>query len=440
MIIYKSAMVLLNYIYFLIITIIGIKFLFSGGKVVHSPFGQDIRMKLNGPEVFWCLTFATGLLAFSAPGALDLMAVRLLVLEVLCFIGIFIAKDKPVWTPALMVYAVYILWIVIGCFYSPAPAYGFRVVLKYLYPILLCLFASAAVRYAEVFIKSALLARTVAFVCVIFSFVPLIGRLIPGVFWYDTARAINFISIMTLSIGLFYFTKEKRKNLIYAIIFILPCFLWVFRTSIMGSFVAIMAFYFIKYKLKSLPIIFGIIVLGVVAVFTIPSLRDKMFKKEATGISIENFQQGKVGMEEVNTNAREGMWKYLENRFYTGHEIAGSGTGSVQNHMYKNILFGGLKVPHSDFVQMKCDNGLIGLILYAATIMLMFIHCFKVYWTRSSSNVLRLAAIVAGASILGVFATLYSDNAVNYSMATLSMPFGFYGMMLGLKTAKNRQS
>jgi hypothetical protein len=33
---------------------------------------------------------------------------------------------------------------------------------------------------------------------------------------------------------------------------------------------------------------------------------------------------------------------------------------------------------------------------------------------------------------MGVFVTLYSENTVNYSMATLSMPFGFYGMMLGL--------
>jgi hypothetical protein len=36
----------------------------------------------------------------------------------------------------------------------------------------------------------------------------------------------------------------------------------------------------------------------------------------------------------------------------------------------------------------------------------------------------------------GVFVTLYSDNVVNYSMATLSMPLGFYGMMLGLLQAE----
>lgn len=425
-------MYLLNYIYFLIITYFGIKFLYSGGEIVKSPFDKTVQMRLSGPEMFWCLTFSTGLLAFSAPAGLDLMAIRLMVLEILCFLGLFVAKNNPIWSYPLVIYVIYLIWIAIGCFYSQAFFFGFRVILKYLYPLLLCLFASTVVRDKEVFIKSSMWARFVALISIIFAFVPFIGSLVPGVFWYGTARAINYISIMILSLGLFYFTNEKKKNLIYSIIFLLPCFIWVFRTSIMGSFIAIMAFYFIKYRVKSLPIIAGILILGVVAVFTIPSLRNKMFKKEAKGISIENFQAGNVGMDEVNTNAREAMWKHLENRFYNGHEIIGSGTGSVQNYMYNNHVFGGLKVPHSDFVQIKCDNGNLGLILYTLCAFTVFIHCFLVYWKNSDNAVLQLCAIVAGASMAGVFVTLYSDNTVNYSMATLSMPYGFYGMMLGL--------
>lgn len=424
-------MILLNYLYFLIITYFGIKFLFTGGGMLKSPFDKNVKMRLNGPEMFWCLTFSTGLLAFSAPGALDLMAIRLMVLEVLCFAGIFVAKDKPIWSLPLIIYAIYLLWIVIGCFYSPAPAYGIRVVLKYLYPLLLCLFASAAVRYAEVFLKSALLARLVALISVIFSFVPLISYAVPGVFWYTAARAINYISMMILSLGLFYFTNEKGKNLSYTIIFLLPCFYWVLRTSIMGSLVAIMAFSFIKYKLKSLPIILGIIILGVVAVFSIPSIREKMFYD--SDVTIEDFQAGKIDEDNINTNARVALWQHLERLLYENHEIIGRGTGSVQNYMYNNHIFGGLTVPHNDFVQQKCDNGLIGLILYCIMGITFFIHCCIVFCIRKTANVIKLCAIVAGASVVGVFVTLYSDNVVNYSMATLSMPFGFYGMMLGLK-------
>ena len=137
-------------------------------------------------------------------------------------------------------------------------------------------------------------------------------------------------------------------------------------------------------------------------------------------------------MDDVNTNARAAMWEHLENRFYQGHELTGSGTGTVQQYMYNNFIFGGLKVAHSDFVQMRCDNGIIALILYVIIILFVYYDCFRTYHSTNSTGV-KMCSIVAGASMMGVFVTLYSDNVINYSMATLSMPFGFYGMMLGLK-------
>ena len=425
-------MILLNYLYFLIITFIGYKWLTSPGGTMTNPLNKQEQMWMDGSERFWVLTFSTGLLALSAPAGLDLMAVRLLVLEVFCLIGLlFICKRKPQWTAASVVYAVFILWLVIGLAYSPAPGYGFRVILKYLYPLLIMLFASAAVRDTEVFLKAGLEARMVALIALIVAFIPMLeGTLFPGVFWYGTARAINFISMCTFSLALFYYTDEKKKNLFYAILFMIPCFIWVFRTSIMGSLVAIMAFYFIKYRMRSLPIIAGILIAGVMAVFFIPSLHQKMFKDSST--NIDQFKSGSVSMDDVNTNARAAMWEYLENKFYQGHEITGSGTGSVQQYMYNNFIFGGLTVPHSDFVQMRCDNGLISLILYAIIALLVFYDCFKTYHITNNTGI-KICSLVAGASIMGVFVTLYSDNVVNYSMATLSMPFGFYGMMLGLK-------
>jgi len=425
-------MQLLNYIYFLVITLLGIKFLYSSGIVVRHPLDHTQQILLDGPEMFWVLTFATSLLAFSADGlVVDLMALRLFVLEVLCFIGIIVVRHRPIWSMAIWGYVIYLMWIVIGCSYSPSPVFGFRVFLKYLYPFVLCLFASAAVRHEEVFLKASLGTLLVATVSLVFSFVPGFHYLVPGVFWYTTAKAINYISMMVLCLTLFFFTTDKLKFLVCTILFLLPCFIWVLRTSIMGSLVAISAFFFIKYRVRSLPIIFIIFVAGVVAVFSIPSLRNKMFKIEYQHLTIEQFQEGKVTMEKVETNAREAMWNQLEKRFYEGHEIKGSGTGAVQHYMYSNYVFGGLTVPHSDFVQQRCDNGIIGLFLYGAVALLIFLHCLKIYHNTENVSI-QMCAITAGATMAGVYVTLYSDNVVNYSMATLSMPFGFYGMMLGL--------
>lgn len=423
-------MIYLNLLYFLIITYYGYRFLYSAEQTVKSPYDKNDLLVLSGPEMFWVLTFSTGLFAFSLNVGLDLMALRLLVLELFCLLGMRRGSNPIIWSPALRLYAVYMLWLFIGCFYGPSWNYGIRVMLKYVYPFLLCLFATTVTNSFTLAYKSALTARWVAVISIVLSFVPFAHMLIPGVFWYGTAKAIHYISIMTFSMAMFFFTDEKRKNAVYAGLFLLPCFLWVFRTSIMGSGVAIMAFSLIRWRLRSLPVIAAVLVGGVIAVFTIPSLKKKMFFDE--NVTIEQFQNGQIKEETLNTNGRSMMKEAMLERFYIGHEIAGSGTGAEQHHMYNNNhLYGGIKIAHNDFLQIKCDNGLIGLWLYCGIAILIFLHCFKIYWSTDDDGV-RLLAITAGASMLGVFATLYSDNTVNYSMATLSMPFGFYGMTLGL--------
>ena len=273
-------MYLLNYFYFIIITGFGIKFLFQRAGKVRHPLNKEQMLSFDGPELFWTLTFSTGLLALSAPGALDLMAIRLLVLESLCLIGLFVVKRKPVWSAVSIFYLLYIAWLLIGLSYSPAPSYGFRVILKYLYPLCIMLFASAVVRDGEVFLKAGLCARWVAVVCLIFSVAPGIDILVPGVFWYGTARAIHFISICIFSLALYFYGGKNKRDLYWAVLFAIPCFIWVFRTSIMGTTLAVMFFFFFRYRLKSLPVIVGICLLFIVSIFTIPSLKQKMFKDE----------------------------------------------------------------------------------------------------------------------------------------------------------------
>lgn len=422
----------LNIIYFLFLTLTGYRYLLSDGKVLKGTLNPNLYFKYNGVELFWCLTFATGLFAFSANFGLDLMALRLLVLEVFCIIGIIIAKNEVVYNFPLKIFTAYLIWLVIGLFYTPALGYGVRVILKYIYPLLLCLFASAAVRDSEVFFKASKWARIVGLITMLFTIVPYIILLFPGLFWYSTAQAICYISIMIFSLGMFYFTNKKKENLIWTLIFILPCFIWTFRTSIMGSAIALSAFYLIKYRLKALPIIAGVYILGVIAIFYIPSIREKMFYDDSK-VNMEEFMKGNIDESNLNTNYRASMWERLQNKFYNEHKLTGSGTGVAQYEMYTNSKeYGNLKIIHSDFVQQKCDNGLIGLYLYGAMVLFIFIDCMRTYKSRFSAPV-RLCALVAGASLLGVYATFYSDNTVNYSMCTLAMPFGFYGMMLGMR-------
>lgn len=420
-----------NIFYFLIFSYYCLKYLMSPGIQMRSPFDRSVKILFDGPEACWIIIFSTGLLAFSTAWVVDIMALRLFAIEILCIVGLFVVKRQPVWTMPLLFYVVYLVWILVGCTYSQAPVIGIRVFLKYLFPILIALFASAAVRHAETYLKAGQGATLLGIISIVlFTIIPSAGELLPGVFWYAPARAINYISLLIFCLTLYYYTDEKQKHLILSFFFIIPCFVAVYRTSIMGSIVALAAFFFIKYSVRSLPIILAIFIAGVIAVFTIPSLHQKMFKED-TNVTLEQFEEGKVTMDKVETNSREKVWKLLDSHFYNRHKIKGSGTGSVQNYLYTNTVVGGVKAAHSDFVQMHCDNGLIGLGLYVLMIIAIFIHCFRTFWSYGSIPI-KMCALTAGASLMGVFVTLYSENTVNYSMATLSMPFGFYGMMLGL--------
>lgn len=425
----------LNYLYFLIITMLLLQYLQRRSKKVKHPLLQREILTFSGPEMFWTLLFSSGLLAFSAPAGLDLMALRLLTLEIFCLMCLSYAKGKPAFPFPVVLYIIFMLWLVVGCFYSPAPAYGVRVILKYLYPLVVCLAASAVVRRPEVMMKSALGARAVALVAWLITFTFVEHVLFPGVFWYGTARAINYISICMFSLAVYLYMGKERKNLMYAILFTLPCIIWVFRTSIMGTVVGLMVFSLFRYKIKALPVIALIAMLGITCVFYVPAVKEKMFKDDS--VTLTDFMNGKVNQDSVNSNARFAMWEYFEDRFYKDKEVQGSGTGATQHHFYNNFLFGGLKVMHSDMVQMKCDNGLVALWLYYSTVVLMITHAFVVF-CRQKNRWIKICAITAGSSMAGVAVTMYSDNVVNYSMCTLSYPFGFYGIMLGLLKAKKK--
>ena len=56
------------------------------------------------------------------------------------------------------------------------------------------------------------------------------------------------------------------------------------------------------------------------------------------------------------------VWEMLETQFYKGKEMKGSGIGSCQKFLYDNPA--GVKQTHGDYVQMRCDTGLIGFWLY----------------------------------------------------------------------------
>lgn len=428
-----GSLVYLNYLYFIILTTFGLLFAFGRSVVVKNPLHREQRIRFDGGEAFWILTFSTGLLAFNVSGIIDLMAIRLFVLELLFLIALKISKMEPIWSIPVFIYILYIIWLVFGCTYTTSFNYGFRTTLKYLYPILIILVASAIVRDNETAATASLWSRRLALFAIIVFFVPKLSDVVfPNVFWYETAAAIHFIAICTFSLAAFYHGGKDKKDLFLSLLFMIPCLVWVFRTSIMGTALALMTFFLFRYKIKSVPIIFVIVIAFIASIFFIPSVKEKMFNK-SDKMDIESLQSGKISKDDIDSNGRFAMWEWSLKRYYDNKEIIGSGTGNLQKVFYTTKHpFLPIRICHNDYVQILCDNGLIGLFLFGASFLALIIHCFFIYQKEEYSIMLRICAITAGSSAAGMLLTMYTDNVVNYSMATLSMPCGFYGMTLGL--------
>ena len=374
-------------------------------------------------ELLVIFIFATGLLAIQ-----PISALRLAEMEILCIAGMIMSKNRIVFSYPVILFLLFLLWTVIGLSYTADSSYGFRMILKYAAPLLVCMFASSVVREGEIFLKSLLCARVTGFVALLVLFVPFVTFFLRPSFWHEAAIVTHMITLAMFSLALFFFTNEKRKNLLWFIAFALPCVFKVFRTDIMGTMLALCAFFTIKYRIKAIPIIVVLACLSVASIFYIPSVKAKMYHNP-DAVTLTDFLTGNVNEDNINTSGRKTVWEEATRIYENNNELIGSGTGTIQKYLYE-VYNPGAQL-HGDFLVMLVDNGLVGLILFLIMYLAVIFHCIWIYH-QSENNLVKLCAIASGSSLIGVMATMYSDNTISFSLATLALPWGMYGMVLGL--------
>lgn len=415
-------------IFFVVLSGMAYKFYAQEYGYVRVPMHSDTRMKCNGLELLVIFMYTTGLI-----GIMPVLSVRLAVLEVICVLGILKATEKVQLSAPLKIFLIFLSWLVIGIFYTPNFEFGIRMILKYIYPFLFCLFTSVVVSDKEVFLKCAFNARWAGLAAFIIAITPGNFYIFRGVLWNNPAIVTNFICLCMFSLAMAYYASAKYriKNILWTIFFILPSFYWVIRTDIFGIGLALSTFFFLKYKFKALPLIAAVGCLGLAAMFYVPQVKAKMYYRPDE-VTITDFLTGNVDENNINTSGRKKGWEDVQANFFENHELTGSGTGRVQTYFYTEVSGwqrGGQL--HNDFLVLLCDNGLIGLLLFVIAYLAIALHCLIIY-SRSESKIVRICALTAGASLIGIMVTMYSDNTISYSMATLSYPWGFYGMALGL--------
>lgn len=418
--------ILICTIYFVILSFLGFYLLYKPYGVTSVPFHPYLKMKCTGMELLVVFMFATGFM-----GIIPLLSVRLAILEIICILGILRCQQNVIISPPMILFMVFLCWVILGITYTPNPVFGLRMLTKYLYPLLFAMLTASVIRDPEVFLKSALWARWIALISLLAHDISIIGGFFPGIFWTAGALCTSYITMTMFSLAMFFNGQEKLKNLLWAVVFMLPCIMWVIRTDIFGTGLALSTFFFIKYKFKSLPLILAVGCLGIAALFYIPSVKSKMYYRPDE-VTLTDFLTNNVDENNINTSGRKKGWEDVHRFFFTGHELVGSGTGRVQTFFYTEVIGwqrGGQL--HNDFLVLLCDNGMIGLLLFVIAYIAIMFHCLYIYH-KSREKWVRLCALTAGSALIGILVTMYSDNTISYSMCTLGYPWGFYGMALGL--------
>lgn len=394
--------------------------------IVKFPRDKSKFLICSGEEAWVVAMYATAWI-----GLLPILSIRLAALEILCLMILLRTPNKVVYSIPFAIFTIFLAYILIGITYSTSISFGFRMFLKYIYPFLFALVCATIVRDGELFLAAGLWGRIIGLIGIALAMQPLFSFFFYNFFWDRAGYTTGLIPYVAFSLALVFHSKEKKQNILWAIAFILPCLIQVFRTDILGTGVAIAAFFLIKYKIKALPIVLATALLGLCAIFYIPEVKNKMFFSPDK-VTMEDWINGNVDEDNIRTNYRGFAWEDIQKKL-DKPGIYGNGTGRVQTWHYteaEDVRRGGQL--HNDYLVLYLDNGILGLVLFIGSYVAIFGHCLYVYNTNRDTYI-RIAAITAGSSVLGVAATMYTDNTVSYSMVTLAAAWGFYGMMLGLK-------
>ena len=332
-------------------------------------------------------------------------------------------------------YLVFLLWNLIMLYPSHTKFQGVMMLIKYSLPLLYLWLGYSAIRNGEDIIyflkKTALVMIVYSFMLGGFpdKFVHPVYKLfcfsLNSMFLHYATLADFYASLFVVPLALFVI-YGKKKWLVVAAWVLLSSVLEAVRTGIGGIVLATMLFLIFYYKMKSVPWVAGIAVLSVVIVFAVPSVRQKMFFDEDR--TFEETSLSDMNFKNVRNNMREYVWDLNLNKFYKPHKLTGSGLGMASAFTKREAE--SIDLIHSDYVQMLCDTGLIGVVLFGVFVVTAMFKAARVTLSRRFGSMVKLTGAMAIGSCGGTFFCMAYDNVVTYSQQSFVIPFIFLGFFL----------
>lgn len=396
-------------------------------KLVQHPLTPNIKCFLNRDLHFLIFCIATAMV-FLGPLSLVKYEFWILFMLYLLFVRFKIKVDI-----IIISYLFFLIWAGVSISYSSVKFQGAMMLIKYFLPLLyLWLGYNAIHDYEDLlfFLKKSLLIMAIyAFFIGGFS-----AKILPwlyvllcfktgGMVIAYASLADFFSALFVVPLGL-YVIDKKRKWLIIAAWILLSSILEVVRTGIGGIFLASIFFLFSYYRLRALPWLFGLSLLVVGAIFYIPAVQEKMFVDDH--ITISSMDASSMNFESIQSNGRELIWDTNLELFYKPNPIVGAGLGESTEYTKEHFV---VKLIHNDYVQILCDMGLIGLLLFALFFVVTIMKVIT-YSVLYKNMLVRLSGAMALGSCAGVFFSMTFDNVITYAQQCFVIPFVFIGIFL----------
>lgn len=425
---------IINIIAAIILFVIPIR-MYSNRDIIMArrPFDSDVTISVNYELWFLIYSVVTAMI-FLGPLSLVKYVYWIIFLLFLVQSGRIQIKIDFI----VASYLLFIAWNIISAIvFSTAKFQALMLIIKYFLPLLYLWLGYTAIRDEDDlfhFMKIVTIGMCVyALIIGGFSskfYMPIYALLIfktGGLFTSYASLADYFSSLIVLPIGLYIISKDKKW--IYATLWIvLSTILDTVRTGLGGIFLASSLLLFTIYRGKAVPWIAGLCIVGVVVVFTVPSFKEKMFKDE--NVSVSTLSVSNANFDHIQSNAREYLWEINLKKFYEPYKITGAGLGESTEWM-KNRP--GLHLIHSDYVQMLCETGLIGISLFGLFAAVTLFSIISSAWASDAPFVLKLTGGMALGSCAGTFFSMAFDNVVTYAQQSFVIPFIMLGIFIKVK-------
>ena len=334
-------------------------------------------------------------------------------------------------------YLLFFLWLIISTSYSESRYDSVMLLIKYSIPLLsLWLGYSAIGGKYDLYYFSKSVAKTSGVYALIAGgvnavFMPWLYFSPFGAMFLTYAGLADYFTSIFVVFFILYWITRRKIYLWGALWLLLSTILEVVRTGLGGMALVGTFFVFFRYKLKSIPYIIVTGILFVSIVLYVPSVNEKFFGKNAGTVDATDIVQGgALSMDNIQTSGRSFLWELAMNKFYKPNPIIGSGLGTT-THFIKERAQKEHTVAllHSDYVQILCDNGIIGIVLLALFYLSIVYKVFIYSWSGADPWI-KVSGIMAVSSMAGVAFSMGFDNVVSHSMTSLINPFIFIGFFL----------